>query len=133
MPHCYMPFFFIIRPRADQDQHHFKCHMQTFKGGCGIHDDDPSDTQGHGTHVAGTLVGAVDNNDVLGGFSSEGPSTWTDVTQFNDYPYISGSPTQIGLIRPDVCAPELKGLTSGTYLVKITTDDAVIVKKVVKL
>ncbi|MBP5572701.1 MAG: S8 family peptidase [Bacteroidales bacterium] len=50
-------------------------------------------------------VGAVDNNDVLGGFSSEGPSTWTDVTQFNDYPYVSGSPTQIGLIRPDVCAP----------------------------
>lgn len=28
---------------------------------------------------------------------------------------------------------QLKGLTSGTYLVKITTDDAVIVKKVVKL
>ncbi len=74
-------------------------------------------------------VGAVDNNDVLGGFSSEGPSTWTDVTQFNDYPYISGSPTQIGLIRPDVCAPgvNIKSLdfnTSNGYCLKSGTSMA---------
>lgn len=50
-------------------------------------------------------VGAVDNNDALGGFSSEGPSTWTDVSFYNDYPYVSNSSTSIGLIRPDVCAP----------------------------
>lgn len=50
-------------------------------------------------------VGAVDFNDALGGFSSEGPSVWTDVPQYNDYPYSSGSSTNIGLIRPDVCAP----------------------------
>ena len=50
-------------------------------------------------------VGAVDNNDVIGSFSSQGPSTWSEVTQYNDYPYSSGSSTNIGLIRPDVCAP----------------------------
>ena len=50
-------------------------------------------------------VGAVDFNDVIGGMSSVGPSVWTDVAQYNDYPYSSGSSTNIGLIRPDVCAP----------------------------
>ena len=50
-------------------------------------------------------VGAVDFNDVIGGFSSEGPSTWSNVAQYNDYPYSSGNSTNIGLIRPDVCAP----------------------------
>lgn len=50
-------------------------------------------------------VGAVNSNDAIGEFSSEGPSVWTDVSQYNDYPYSSGSSTNIGLIRPDVCAP----------------------------
>ena len=50
-------------------------------------------------------VGAVDFNDAIAGFSSVGPSVWTDVAQYNDYPYTSGSSTNIGLIRPDVCAP----------------------------
>lgn len=50
-------------------------------------------------------VGAVDNNDALGGFSSEGPSTWAEVSSYNDYPYTANSSTSIGLIRPDVCAP----------------------------
>lgn len=50
-------------------------------------------------------VGAVDFNDALGSFSSEGPSVWTDVSPYNDYPYSAGSSTTIGLIRPDVCAP----------------------------
>ena len=50
-------------------------------------------------------VGAVDFDDVIAYLSSFGPSTWTDVAQYNDYPYSSGSSTNIGLIRPDVCAP----------------------------
>lgn len=50
-------------------------------------------------------VGAVDFNDGIAGFSSVGPSVWTDVTAYNDYPYSAGSSTEIGLIRPDVCAP----------------------------
>ncbi|MBO4574246.1 MAG: S8 family serine peptidase [Bacteroidales bacterium] len=50
-------------------------------------------------------VGAVDFNDAIASMSSFGPSTWTDVAQYNDYPYSSGSSTSIGLIRPDVCAP----------------------------
>lgn len=52
-------------------------------------------------------VGAVDFNDALAYFSSEGPSLWTDVPLYNDYPYEPGSPTAIGLIRPDLCAPGL--------------------------
>ena len=52
-------------------------------------------------------VGAVDFNDQITYFSSVGPSTWTDVPQYNDYPYNPDSPTEIGLIRPDVCAPGL--------------------------
>lgn len=50
-------------------------------------------------------VGAVDFNDNIAGFSSVGPSVWTDVAQYNDYPYTAGSATAIGLIRPDLCAP----------------------------
>ena len=50
-------------------------------------------------------VGAVDNSDHLAPFSSEGPSQWADVPDYGDYPYLAGSTTQIGLIRPDLCAP----------------------------
>ena len=50
-------------------------------------------------------VGAVDFNDAVAAFSSVGPSVWTDVAQYNDYPYSSGSSANIGLIRPDVSAP----------------------------
>jgi len=52
-------------------------------------------------------VGAVDYNDSITYFSSVGPSTWADVAPYNDYPYTLGSTTEIGLIRPDVCAPGL--------------------------
>ena len=45
-------------------------------------------------------VGAVDINETPYSEGSMGPVTWAD-TQFNDYPY---NPN-IGLIRPDVCAP----------------------------
>lgn len=74
-------------------------------------------------------VGAVDFNDALGGFSSEGPSVWTDVSQYHDYPYSSGSSTNIGLIRPDVCAPgvNIKSLdisTTDGYCLKSGTSMA---------
>lgn len=74
-------------------------------------------------------VGAVNNNDVLGDFSSEGPATWSGVVTYNDYPYSSGSPTNIGLIRPDVCAPgvNVKSLdfsTTNGYCLKSGTSMA---------
>ena len=61
-------------------------------------------------------VGAVDYNHNIAPFSSEGPSQWTDVTQYNDYPYTAGSATEIGLIRPDICAPgvQIKSLDYNT-------------------
>ena len=46
-------------------------------------------------------VGATDNNDNLASFSSRGPSDWEFVNPFNDYPF---NP-EMGLLRPDVCAP----------------------------
>lgn len=50
-------------------------------------------------------VGAVDYNDNIAAFSSEGPSQWADVPEYGDYPYVTGSADQIGLLRPDLCAP----------------------------
>ena len=74
-------------------------------------------------------VGAVDFNDEIAGFSSVGPSTWNDVAQYNDYPYSSGSSTNIGLIRPDLCAPgvNIKSLdysTTNGYCLKNGTSMA---------
>ena len=61
-------------------------------------------------------VGAVNYDNTIAAFSSEGPSQWTDVTAFNDYPYTAGSTTEIGLIRPDICAPgvQIKSLDFNT-------------------
>lgn len=50
-------------------------------------------------------IGATDSNDAIAYFSSRGPVTWQAIDPWNDYAYTSGSQTQIGLIRPDVCAP----------------------------
>ena len=50
-------------------------------------------------------VGAVNYDNTVASFSSEGPSQWTDLPEYNDYPYTAGSATNIGLIRPDICAP----------------------------
>jgi len=44
-------------------------------------------------------IGATDENDVIAYFSSRGPVTWSDVTDYNDYPYPPG------LLKPDVSAP----------------------------
>ena len=54
---------------------------------------------------------------------------WTDVSQYHDYPYSSGSSTNIGLIRPDVCAPgvNIKSLdmsTTNGYCLKSGTSMA---------
>ena len=67
-----------------------------------LHDDQMVNAGGTSCVIC---VGAVDFNDQIAGFSSVGPSVWTDVAQYNDYPYTAGSSTNIGLIRPDVCAP----------------------------
>lgn len=67
-----------------------------------LHDDQLVNAGGTSCVIS---VGAVDFNDEIAYFSSVGPSTWTDVALYNDYPYTPGSSTEIGLIRPDVCAP----------------------------
>lgn len=61
-------------------------------------------------------VGAVDYINAVAPFSSQGPSQWTDVAAYNDYPYTAGSTTEIGLIRPDICAPgvQIKSLDHNT-------------------
>lgn len=66
-----------------------------------LHDDQMVNAGGTSCVIA---VGAVDHDDNLGIFSSEGPSQWTDVPEYGDYPYTAGSTTEIGLIRPDICA-----------------------------
>lgn len=62
-----------------------------------IHPDQESNAGGLSCVVA---VGAIDYNENMYENGSKGPVTWTD-TEFNDYPY---NPN-IGLIRPDICAP----------------------------
>ena len=69
-------------------------------------------------------VGATDSNDEHCGFSSIGPTTWTEgpnVGSYNDYPYENGDATQPGLIRPDISAPganitSLNYLTTNNYI-----------------
>jgi subtilisin family serine protease len=57
------------------------------------------------TNTGGTssviCIGATDINDNIGIMSSKGPVTWQAVSPFNDYPF----DPEMGLIRPDVCAP----------------------------
>ena len=60
----------------------------------------PDQTLTGGTSAV-VCVGATDNSDNIAYFSSLGPVTWQNISGFNDYPY----PSDMGLIRPDVCAP----------------------------
>ncbi len=53
-------------------------------------------------------VGAVNYQNGIASFSSQGPVTW-QTSSYEDYPYFPGR--EIGLIRPDVCAPGV-GITS---------------------
>ena len=62
-----------------------------------MHPDQEANAGGLSCVVA---VGAIDFNENMYENGSKGPVTWTD-TEFNDYPY---NPN-IGLIRPDICAP----------------------------
>ena len=62
-----------------------------------LHPDQEANAGGLSCVVA---VGAIDYDENMYENGSKGPVTWTD-TQFNDYPY---NPN-IGLIRPDICAP----------------------------
>lgn len=62
-----------------------------------IHPDQQDNAGGTSCVVS---VGAVDKNDKVASISSRGPVTWQE-TSYADYPY----EPEIGLIRPDVCAP----------------------------
>jgi subtilisin family serine protease len=59
-------------------------------------------------------VGATDSADRLASYSGRGPAAW-DTPPFKDYPYTAGHATQVGLLKPDVCAPG-PGTTSCNYL-----------------
>ena len=61
---------------------------------------DPDQMANPGGVSCVVAVGAVNGNDIAADFTSRGPVTWQD-TESGDYPY----QPNIGLIRPDVCAP----------------------------
>ena len=61
---------------------------------------DPDQMANPGALSCVVTVGAVNYSDGAADFTSRGPVTWQD-TEFGDYPY----EPNIGLIRPDVCAP----------------------------
>ncbi len=53
-------------------------------------------------------VGATTNSDGHSSFSSYGPVTWSSgqyIGDYNDYPWTSGSATEVGLFKPDIAAP----------------------------
>ena len=69
-------------------------------------------------------VGAVDYNNVVSGISSQGPVSW-EGTSYNDYPYAP----EMGLIRPDICAPgnnivSLDNESNNGYTIKAGTSMA---------
>ena len=71
-------------------------------GGCPppwLHPDQQVNPGGLSACVA---VSAVDYYNTVAAFSSKGPFTWR-TSSYKDYPYLPGR--EIGLIRPDVCAP----------------------------
>ena len=71
-------------------------------GGCPppwLHPDQQANPGGLSACIA---VGAVNSSNKVADFSSRGPFTW-QTTAYEDYPYLPGR--EIGLIRPDVCAP----------------------------
>ena len=71
-------------------------------GGCPppwLHPDQQVNSGGLSACIA---VSAVNYYNVVADFSSRGPFTW-QTSKYGDYPYLPGR--EIGLIRPDVCAP----------------------------
>ena len=73
-------------------------------GGCPPPYLDTVQQQNAGGLSCSVCVGAVNSNDEAAYFTSHGPRTWVD-SDYADYPYTEGSPSEFGLIRPDVCAP----------------------------
>ncbi|MBR2052043.1 MAG: S8 family peptidase [Bacteroidales bacterium] len=64
-----------------------------------LHPDQQANAGGLSAVIA---VGAIDYQNNIADFSSKGPVTW-QASSYADYPYIPGR--EIGLIRPDLCAP----------------------------
>ena len=64
---------------------------------------DPDQMENPGGLTCVLAVGAVNANDTAADFTSQGPVTWQD-TELLDYP-LDTLTNEIGLIRPDVCAP----------------------------
>ena len=54
---------------------------------------------------AAITIGASNRSDRKTTFSSFGPVTWGNVSDYNDYPYAEGSTTETGLIKPDIITP----------------------------
>lgn len=73
-------------------------------GGCPPPYLDPEQELNPGGLSCSVCVGAVDSNDQAADFTSQGPRDWSG-SDYADYPYIFGSQSEFGLIRPDVCAP----------------------------
>ena len=171
LPYCYMPFLSDIRPRADQDQHHFECSVSWNKTNwcpasspCVMLSKEPELTPAQIDEILeNTAVPLTSHkrNDFGSGridalAAVNAVPTWNDVIEVDGHQdHIFPNPSKdvftiecegmhlievfgmdgrlVKHIQTASPVHQLKGLTSGTYLVKITTDDAVIVKKVVKL
>ena len=58
-----------------------------------------------GGQSAAITIGASNRSDHKTTFSSFGPVTWGNVSDYNDYPYTEGSTTETGLIKPDITTP----------------------------
>lgn len=80
-------------------------------GGCPppwLHPDQQVNPGGLSACIA---VGAVNSRNQVTDFSSRGPFTWQTISPYEDYLYRYGHEVEIGVIRPDVCAPGA-GITS---------------------
>ena len=82
-------------------------------GGCPPPYLDPEQELNPGGLSCSVCVGAVDSNDQTADFTSQGPRDWSG-SDYADYPYIFGSQSEFGLIRPDVCAPGVN-IKSASY------------------
>ena len=61
-----------------------------------------------GGRAATVTVGATTSSDTHSSFSSYGPVTWASgdyIGDYSDYPWTSGSSTEVGLFKPDIAAP----------------------------
>lgn len=62
--------------------------------------------QTQGTALTSMItIGATDKDDKLRSYSSTGPVTWQEVSDYKDFPWEKNSKDKPGLIKPDVCGP----------------------------